>query len=104
MEKTRHPCVYLDVTHLEPSFVLKRFPGIAAACQQFGIDITRDKIPVRPGAHYMIGGVTIDHSGQTTISGLWAAGAPSSSGLHRANRPASTSLLEALACAAHGAA
>src|SRR5207245_7044516 len=67
MEKTRHPCVYLDVTHLEPSFVLKRFPGIAAACKQFGIDITRDKIPVRPGAHYMIGGVTIDHSGQTTI-------------------------------------
>jgi L-aspartate oxidase len=48
MEKTRHPCVYLDVTHLDRAFVLKRFPGIAAACKQFGIDITRDKIPVRP--------------------------------------------------------
>jgi L-aspartate oxidase len=104
MEKTRHPCVYLDVTHLEPSFVLKRFPGIAAACKQFGIDITRDKIPVRPGAHYMIGGVTIDHSGQTTISGLWAAGEVSSSGLHGANRLASNSLLEGLVYGAHAGA
>jgi L-aspartate oxidase len=104
MEKTRHPCVYLDVTHLDPSFVLKRFPGIAAACKQFGIDITRDKIPVRPGAHYMIGGVTIDHSGQTTISGLWAAGEVSSSGLHGANRLASNSLLEGLVYGAHAGA
>jgi L-aspartate oxidase len=101
MEKTRHPCVYLDVTHLDPAFVLKRFPGIAAACKAFGIDITRDKIPVRPGAHYMIGGVTIDHSGQTTIPGLWAAGEVSSSGLHGANRLASNSLLEGLVYGAH---
>ena len=64
MEKTRHPCVYLDVTHLDAAFVRKRFPGIAAACKQFGIDITRDKIPVRPGAHYMIGGVTVDQNGR----------------------------------------
>jgi L-aspartate oxidase len=104
MEKTRHPCVYLDVTHLDPAFVLKRFPGIAAACKQFGIDITRDKIPVRPGAHYMIGGVTIDHSGQTTITGLWAAGEVSSSGLHGANRLASNSLLEGLVYGAHAGA
>src|SRR5207244_3704067 len=81
MEKTRHPCVYLDVTHLDPAFVLKRFPGIAAACKQFSIDITRDKIPVRPGAHYMIGGVTVDQRGQTTIPALWAAGEVTSSGL-----------------------
>jgi L-aspartate oxidase len=104
MEKTRHPCVYLDVTHLEPAFVLKRFPGIAAACKQFGIDITRDKIPVRPGAHYMIGGVTIDHDGRTTIPNLWAAGEVSSSGLHGANRLASNSLLEGLVYGAHAGA
>jgi L-aspartate oxidase len=101
MEKTRHPCVYLDVTHLDPEFVLKRFPGIAAACKQFGIDITRNKIPVRPGAHYMIGGVTIDLDGRTNLPGLWAAGEVSSSGLHGANRLASNSLLEGLVYGAH---
>jgi L-aspartate oxidase len=104
MEKTRHPCVYLDVTHLDSAFVLKRFPGIAAACKQFGIDITRDKIPVRPGAHYMIGGVTVDSQGQTTIPALWAAGEVSSSGLHGANRLASNSLLEGLVYGAHAGA
>lgn len=104
MEKTRHPCVYLDVTHLPPEFVLNRFPGIAAACKQFGIDITRDKIPVRPGAHYMIGGVTIDAEGRTTIPALWAAGEVSSSGLHGANRLASNSLLEGLVYGAHAGA
>jgi L-aspartate oxidase len=101
MEKTRHPCVYLDVTHLEPQFVLKRFPGIAAACRQFGLDITKDKIPVRPGAHYMIGGVTVDLEGRTSLPGLWAAGEVSSSGLHGANRLASNSLLEGLVYGAH---
>ena len=101
MEKTRHPCVYLDVTHLERKFTLARFPGIAAACKQFGLDITRDRIPVRPGAHYMIGGVTVDLVGRTTISGLWAAGEATSSGLHGANRLASNSLLEGLVYGAH---
>src|SRR5688500_7575073 len=101
MEKTRHPCVYLDVTHLDPQFVLKRFPGIAAACKQFDIDITKDKIPVRPGAHYMIGGVTVDLEGRTTVPNLWAAGEVSSSGLHGANRLASNSLLEGLVYGAH---
>jgi L-aspartate oxidase len=101
MEKTKHACVYLDVTHLDAQFVLQRFPGIAAACKQFGIDITRDKIPVRPGAHYMIGGVTVDLQGRTTIPGLWAAGEVSSSGLHGANRLASNSLLEGLVYGAH---
>jgi L-aspartate oxidase len=60
MERTAHPCVYLDMTHLDPQFVRNRFPGIAAKCLEFGIDITTDRIPVRPGAHYMIGGVTVD--------------------------------------------
>jgi L-aspartate oxidase len=101
MEKTQHPCVYLDVTHLEAKFVKSRFPGIAAACLQFGIDITKDRIPVRPGAHYMIGGLTVDFEGRTTISGLWAAGEVTSSGLHGANRLASNSLLEGLVYGAH---
>jgi L-aspartate oxidase len=101
MEKTRHPCVYLDVTHLDATFVKQRFPGIAAACAKFGIDITRDKIPVRPGAHYMIGGVTTDLEGRTSLPGLWAAGEVSSTGLHGANRLASNSLLEGLVYGAH---
>lgn len=101
MEKTRHPCVYLDVTHLDGKFVKQRFPGIAAACAKFGIDITRDKIPVRPGAHYMIGGVTVDLEGRTSLPGLWAAGEVSSTGLHGANRLASNSLLEGLVYGAH---
>ncbi|MEX2173248.1 MAG: L-aspartate oxidase [Pirellulaceae bacterium] len=101
MYKTKHASVYLDVTHLDAAFVRQRFPGIAAACQQFGIDITRDKIPVRPGAHYMIGGLTVDQTGRTTIPGLWAAGEVSSSGLHGANRLASNSLLEGLVYGAH---
>ncbi|MCA9123488.1 MAG: L-aspartate oxidase [Planctomycetales bacterium] len=101
MEKTRHPNVYLDLSHLDPEFVLKRFPGIAAACGKFGIDITRDPIPVRPGAHYMIGGLTVDQNGATTLPGLWAAGEVTSSGLHGANRLASNSLLEGLVYGEH---
>ncbi len=96
MEKTRHTNVYLELSHLEPHFVMKRFPGIAATCAQFGIDITRDRIPVRPGAHYMIGGVQVDREGRTSLPRLWAAGEVTSSGLHGANRLASNSLLENL--------
>lgn len=96
MERTRHPNVYLDLTHLDPQRVLARFPGIAAICRHFNLDITKDRIPVRPGAHYMMGGVTVDAEGRTTLPGLWAAGEVTSSGLHGANRLASNSLLEAL--------
>src|SRR5207302_8690986 len=74
----------------------QRFPGIDKVCRGFGLDITRDRIPVRPGAHYMIGGVTVDPHGRTTLPGLWAAGEVTSSGLHGANRLASNSLLEGL--------
>jgi L-aspartate oxidase len=101
MERTAHPCVYLDMTHLDPQFVKNRFPGIAAKCQEFGIDITTDRIPVRPGAHYMVGGVTVDKAGRTSCPGLWAAGEATSSGLHGANRLASNSLLEALVFGTH---
>jgi L-aspartate oxidase len=101
MSKKRHPCVYLDLSHLDAAAVLQRFPGIAESCRQFGIDITTDRIPVRPGAHYMIGGVTVDQQGQTSLDGLWAAGEVTSSGLHGANRLASNSLLESLVYGAH---
>lgn len=100
MERTRHPCVYLDLSHLDPTYVRQRFPGIDRLCRGFDLDITQDPIPVRPGAHYMIGGVTIDRDGRTTVPGLWAAGEVTSSGLHGANRLASNSLLEGLV---HGA-
>jgi L-aspartate oxidase len=96
MEKTRHSCVYLDLSHLDPTLVRERFPHIGKVCAEFGLDITRDRIPVRPGAHYMIGGATVDRDGRTTIPGLWAAGEVTSSGLHGANRLASNSLLEGL--------
>jgi L-aspartate oxidase len=98
MERTRHPNVYLDMTHLGSEHVLARFPSIAAACREFDLDIARQRVPVRPGAHYMMGGVTADQFGRTTLPGLWAAGEVSCTGLHGANRLASNSLLEALVC------
>ncbi len=103
MARTQHPSVYLDLSHLDPSFIRGRFPGIDKLCRGFDLDITRDPIPVRPGAHYMIGGVTVDRDGRTTLPGLWAAGEVSSSGLHGANRLASNSLLEGLVYGARAA-
>lgn len=96
MAKTQSPCVYLTMKHLSPTLVRERFPSIAKVCEGFGLDITKDAIPVRPGAHYMIGGLVIDADGRTTLPGLWAAGEVTSSGLHGANRLASNSLLEGL--------
>ena len=96
MEKTQSACVYLTLAHLDPDYVRKRFPGIASVCQSFGLDITQDPIPVRPGAHYMIGGAMVDDQARTSVPGLWAAGEVTSSGLHGANRLASNSLLEGL--------
>jgi L-aspartate oxidase len=96
MRRTQHANVYLDLAHLDPRMVRERFPGMAEICGKFGLDLTRDRIPVRPGAHYMIGGVTIDAEGRTSVPGLYAAGEVTSSGLHGANRLASNSLLEGL--------
>ena len=104
MENTRHPNVYLELSHLDPLMVRSKFPGIAGMCAEFGLDITKDPIPVRPGAHYMIGGLTIDEEGRTSLPGLWAAGEVTSSGLHGANRLASNSLLEGLVFGAHAGA
>jgi L-aspartate oxidase len=96
MHRTHHANVYLDLSHLDPVMVRERFPGMAAICATFGLDLARDRIPVRPGAHYMIGGVRVDDAGRTDVPGLFAAGEVTSSGLHGANRLASNSLLEGL--------
>jgi L-aspartate oxidase len=96
MARTQHPNVYLDLSHIKHLDVRQHFPGIAKVCAEFGLDIATDLVPVRPGAHYMVGGVTVDVEGRTTLPGLWAAGEVTSSGLHGANRLASNSLLEGL--------
>lgn len=96
IDKTRDTNVFLDLSHLDPKLVRSRFPGMTKVCSEFNIDVTRDRIPVRPGAHYMIGGVEVDAAGRTSMEGLWAAGEVTSSGLHGANRLASNSLLEGL--------
>lgn len=93
---TDHTHVYLDVTHIPAEVFSARFPSIKAICDSFDIDITKDMIPVRPSAHYMIGGVKVDQKGMTNVSCLYACGESSSTGLHGANRLGSNSLLEGL--------
>ena len=96
MVKTNHSCVYLDLTHLDPALISERFPNISNVCASFGLDLSKDQIPVRPGAHYMIGGVKTDMQARTSVPHLWAAGEVTSTGLHGSNRLASNSLLEGL--------
>ncbi len=88
--------VFLDLRHLEAGFLRRRFPRIHGTCLQFGLDITRHRIPVFPAAHYMMGGVYTDLDGRTTVAGLFAAGEVACTGVHGANRLASNSLLEGL--------
>jgi L-aspartate oxidase len=96
MKRLGLECVYLDISHREPSFVRQHFPTIYERCREFGIDITRDRIPVVPAAHYTCGGIAVDRNGCSDVAGLYAIGECSFTGLHGANRMASNSLLECL--------
>jgi len=96
IHRTDHTHVYLDVRHISKEKLRKRFPKIKKLCASFGINITRQLIPVHPSAHYMIGGVKVDQNGRTSMKNLYACGEVSCTGLHGANRLGSNSLLEGL--------
>ena len=102
MERTHEP-VYLSLAHMDRAFVHERFPTIAQACANAGLDLAVDRIPVSPAAHYIMGGVETDLDGRTSVEGLFAAGEVACTGVHGANRLASNSLLEGLVFGARAA-
>ena len=96
MELTGFPCVFLDITHKSEDFILERFPTISDTTKRYGLNINMDLIPVRPGAHFMMGGIRTNTDTQTNLKGLYACGEVACTGVHGANRLASNSLLECL--------
>lgn len=96
MKRKEVPCVFLNVTHLDPDFLKSHFPTVYERCLSVGIDITREPIPIVPAQHYQCGGVVTDLNGATRLHRLYAAGEVAFTGVHGANRLASNSLLEAM--------
>ena len=104
MKRLGLECVYLDISHKAADFIANHFPTVMQRCRSLGIDITQERIPVVPAAHYTCGGVVVDQYGATDVSGLYVIGETACTGLHGANRMASNSLLECFVYAASAAA